>query len=72
MAVERQGQALLAVGRVVGDVADLAEGLGEIVGGVAVVFDDQKAHGDPPGPGVGKFLRRGVAYADVIMPTVTQ
>ena len=27
--------------------ADLAECLDQIVGGVAVVLDDQKAHGDP-------------------------
>jgi hypothetical protein len=29
--------------------ADLAEGLGEIIGGIAVVFDDKKSHADPIG-----------------------
>ena len=43
--VERQGVALLAVGGVIGDMADLAERLDQIVGRVAVVFDDEKAHG---------------------------
>jgi hypothetical protein len=28
-------------------VAHLAERLGEVVGGIAVVFDDEKSHGDP-------------------------
>ncbi len=45
VAVERQREAVLAVGRLVGDVADLAEGLDEVVRGVAVVFDDEQAHG---------------------------
>ena len=45
LAVERHRQALLAVGRLIGDMADLAECLHQIIGGVAVVFDDEKAHG---------------------------
>ena len=49
VAVERQREPLLAVRRLVGDMADLAEGLDQIVGGVAVVFDDQQAHGGPLG-----------------------
>ena len=36
-----QCQALLAIRRLVGDVADLAERAGDIVGRVAVVLDDQ-------------------------------
>ena len=47
LAVERHRQAVLAVGGGVGDMADFAERLDQIVGGVAVVLDDQKAHGDP-------------------------
>ena len=47
LAVERMREPLLAVARKVGDMADLAEGLDQVVGGVAVVFDDQEAHGDP-------------------------
>ena len=47
VAVAGQRQALLAVRRLVGDVADLAEGLGEVVGSVAVVFYDEQAHGGP-------------------------
>ena len=38
---------LLAVIRKVGDMPDLAEGLGEIVGCIAVVFNDEEAHDDP-------------------------
>ena len=45
-AVERQREALLAVGGVIGDMADLAEGVDEIVRGVAVIFDDQQAHAE--------------------------
>ena len=44
-AVERQREAVLAVGRVFGHMADLAERLDEIVRRVAVVFDDEQAHG---------------------------
>ena len=40
--------------RGIGDMADLAEGLDEIVGGVAIVFDDQQAHGDPVRLRVGR------------------
>ena len=39
-----QREALLAVGGEIGDVPDFAKRLDEIVGGVAVVFDNQKAH----------------------------
>ena len=46
VAVEREREALLAVGRLVRDMADLAKRLDQIVGRVAVVFDDQKAHAD--------------------------
>ena len=34
----------LAVGRMVGHMADLAERLDEVFGGIAVVFDDQQTH----------------------------
>ena len=37
-------EAFLAVAGEIGDVADFAKRLHEIVGGLAVVFDDQKAH----------------------------
>ena len=37
-------QAFLAVAGEIGDVTDLAKRLDQIVGGLAVVFDDQKAH----------------------------
>ena len=30
-----------------GDVADLAKRLGQIIGGIAVVFDDQQPHDEP-------------------------
>ena len=42
--VERQAEPVLAVGGVVGHVADLAEGLDQVVGRVAVIFDDEEAH----------------------------
>jgi hypothetical protein len=48
LAVKRERQALLAVGRAIGDMADLAERLDQIIGGVAVVLDDEKAHGRSP------------------------
>src|SRR5262249_60765123 len=44
LAVERMGEAFLAVGGQVGHMPDLAECLRQIVGGVAVVFDDQETH----------------------------
>src|SRR3984957_19079660 len=44
LAVERHGLAFLAVGRLVGDMADLAERLDQVFGRVAVVLDDEKAH----------------------------
>src|SRR6476659_262990 len=37
-------EALFAVSRDIGHMANLAEGLGDVVGGVAVVFDDQETH----------------------------
>ena len=43
-AVERQAEPLLAVGRMISDVADLAERLDEVFSGIAVVFDDQQTH----------------------------
>ncbi len=49
LAVDRVGETLLAVSREVGDVAYLAERLGEIVGRIAIVFDDEKSHDDPVG-----------------------
>ena len=58
LAVERHGQAVLAVGGGVGDMADLAERLDQIVGGVAVVLDDQKAHGDPIRLRIGRSADR--------------
>ena len=48
LAVERERLALLAVGGVIGDVADFAKRLDQIVGGVAIVLDNQKAHGPMP------------------------
>jgi adenine deaminase len=45
LTVKRESEAFLAVGRAIGDVADLAERLHQIVGGVAVVLDNEKAHG---------------------------
>ena len=47
MPVEREGQALLAVRRLIGDMADLPEGPGDVIRGVAVVFNDEEAHGGP-------------------------
>jgi hypothetical protein len=47
LAVEGMGEPLLAVGRQIGDMTDLAERLGEIVGCIAIVFNDEKSHDDP-------------------------
>ena len=58
--VEGQRQALLAVRRLVGDMADLPEGPGDVVGGVAVVFYDQQAHGGP---------RMGAVHSSEIRPS---
>src|ERR1700692_3270090 len=44
LAVERQRLAFLAVGRLIGDMADLAERLDQIIGRVAIVLNDEKAH----------------------------
>ena len=55
LAVERVGEPLLAVGRQLGDMPDLAERLGEVVGGIAVVFDYQKTHDEPVVSRIGDF-----------------
>ena len=47
MTVERHGQAVVAICSGIGDMADLAERLDQVIRGVAVVLNDQKAHGDP-------------------------
>ncbi|MGY3364926.1 hypothetical protein ACVWZL_002051 [Bradyrhizobium sp. GM2.4] len=44
IAVLGHGKAFLAVGGVVGNVPDLTKSLHEVVGGFAVVFDDEEAH----------------------------
>ncbi len=62
----------LAVGRVLGDVADLAEGLDQVVGGVAVVFDDQEAHGDPVRSLPYVRPRSGNVCAAIVMATVPE
>ena len=36
-----------AVWRLVGDMADLPESPGDVIRGIAVVFDDEEAHGGP-------------------------
>ena len=60
LAVEREGEALLAVGGQIGDMADLAERLGQIVRGVAIVFDDQEAHDEPAVSRISDFPRGGI------------
>jgi hypothetical protein len=45
MPFKRHREALLAVGHVIGDMADLAEGPHDVFGCVGIVFDDEKAHG---------------------------
>ena len=47
MPVERERQALLAIRRLIGNMADLPEGPGDVVRGVAVVFYDEDAHYGP-------------------------
>ena len=42
-----EGGATWSAPRVVGDVADLPEGPGDVVRGVAVIFNDEKAHVGP-------------------------
>ena len=44
VAVERHAEAVLAVAGAIGDVPGLAEGFDQIVGRVAVVFDNEQAH----------------------------
>ena len=53
-AVERQREPVLAVGGPVRHVADLAERLDEIFRGVAVILDDEQAHGRVLDPGGGE------------------
>ena len=48
LAVEGQRQPVLAVGGVIGHVADLAERLDQVLRRVAVILDDQKAHAPVP------------------------
>ena len=60
LAVERVGEALLTVGRQIGDVADLAKGLGQVVGGIAIVFDDQETHDELAVSGISDFPRGGI------------
>src|SRR5208282_3804209 len=48
LTVERKRQAFLAIGGLVGDMADLAERLDEIIGRVAIIFNNEKAHGVMP------------------------
>ena len=54
VAVERQREPVLAVGGPVGHMADLAEGLDQIIRGVAVVLDDEQAHGRVLNPDGGE------------------
>ena len=65
LAVERLREPFLAVGGEVGHMPDLAEGLDQIVGGIAVVFDDQETHGDPTSLGA----RCSPARAEPSYPT---
>src|SRR6202051_2086441 len=51
LAVERQRLAFLAVGRLVGNMADLAERLDQIIGRVAIVLNNEKAHAVLPWSG---------------------
>ena len=51
----------------IGDVADLAERLDQIVGGVAVVFDDQKAHGHVAVPAEADRPRRPVTAINIVL-----
>ena len=44
VAVLGQGETIFTIGRVLGNVADFAEGFDQIVRGVAVVFDNEQAH----------------------------
>ena len=50
------GEPLLAIGGKVGDMPDLAKRLREVVGSIAVVFNDQKPHGRPA-LSIGLLLR---------------
>ena len=50
---------LLAVGGKVGNVPDLTEGLDQIIGGIAIVFDDQETHDGPAISTVGAFPHCG-------------
>jgi hypothetical protein len=59
LSVEGLGEALLAICRQVGDMSDLTERLGQIVGRVAVVFDDQETHDEPTVSRISDFPRGG-------------
>src|SRR5262249_45922104 len=61
LAVKRLCESFLAVGRQVGDMADLAKCLGKIVVRIAVIFDDEETHEKMIVSWVG---RRGGAGAD--------
>ena len=52
-------QSFLAVGGEIRDMTDLAKSLREVVGGIAVVFDDQQTHDGPAIPTVSPFPRGG-------------
>src|SRR5207249_54505 len=47
LALERLRQAFLSIGRKIGDMADFAKCLDKVIGSIAIVFDDQKAHDEP-------------------------
>ena len=44
LAVERVSEPFLAIHCQIGNMADLAECLYQVVGGIAVIFDDEKTH----------------------------
>src|SRR5262249_1149240 len=46
---------LLAVDREVGDVADLAKRLHQVIGGISVIFDDQETHDESTVSRIGDF-----------------
>ena len=62
LAVECQRLAFLAVGRLVGNMADLAERLDQIIGRVAIVLNDEKAHDVLPWSGAMPVPRRIILF----------
>src|SRR5262249_8556172 len=54
---ERVGEPLLAVDGEIGDVADFAERLRQVIGGISVIFDDQETHDESTVSRIG-----GVSY----------